>query len=93
MSLRTSAHTGVAIRNQKEPPSVRVAVFSKFERTRSPAGEPRRLRQSTGLSLRAAFRVRSSDNKKRSHPEWDDFFFGDLERTRTVDLQRDRLAC
>ncbi len=23
----------------------------------------------------------------------DDFFFGDPERTRTVDLQRDRLAC
>ena len=43
--------------------------------------------------LHLVFRVRPSDNKKRSHPEWDDFFFGDLERTRTVDLQRDRLAC
>ena len=32
-------------------------------------------------------------NEKRSHPQRDDFFFGDLERTRTVDLQRDRLAC
>ena len=31
--------------------------------------------------------------EKRSHPGWDDFSFGDPERTRTVDLQRDRLAC
>ena len=46
----------------------------------------------TGMLLRAGFRVRSL-HKKRSHPEWDDFFFGDPERTRTVDLQRDRLAC
>ena len=32
------------------------------------------------------------NNKKEVIPK-DDFFFGDLERTRTVDLQRDRLAC
>ena len=31
--------------------------------------------------------------KKKSHPNGWLFFFGDLERTRTVDLQRDRLAC
>ena len=32
------------------------------------------------------------DNKKEAI-RMDDFFFGDPERTRTVDLQRDRLAC
>ena len=31
-------------------------------------------------------------NKKIAIPK-DDYFFGDPERTRTVDLQRDRLAC
>ena len=31
-------------------------------------------------------------NKKR-HPDGWRFLFGDPERTRTVDLQRDRLAC
>ena len=30
---------------------------------------------------------------KKRHPDWDDVFIGDPERTRTVDLQRDRLAC
>ena len=32
-------------------------------------------------------------NSKKEVIQMDDFFFGDPERTRTVDLQRDRLAC
>ena len=34
-----------------------------------------------------------SKGKKKEAILTDDFFFGDPERTRTVDLQRDRLAC
>ena len=39
-------------------------------RIRSPAGEPRRLRQSTGLSLRAAFRIRPQYKKSNSERCW-----------------------
>ena len=31
--------------------------------------------------------------KNKTHPDGWVLFFGDPERTRTVDLQRDRLAC
>ena len=41
-----------------------------------------------------AFRFSSpSEDKKEKPSYWMAFFFGDPERTRTVDLQRDRLAC
>ena len=35
----------------------------------------------------------SVGEQKKNSSHRDEFFFGDPERTRTVDLQRDRLAC
>ena len=68
-----------------------VFFIATCEQTRSAAAEPRRLRHVTSM-LHLIVRVLSHDNKKRNHPDgW--FLFGDPERTRTVDLQRDRLAC
>ena len=44
--------------------------------------------------LHLIFRVRSLNSKKEKPFLTEElFFFGDPERTRTVDLQRDRLAC
>ena len=43
--------------------------------------------------LHFIFESSSRVQKRKRHPFGWRFFFGDLERTRTVDLQRDRLAC
>ncbi len=48
--------------------------------------------QSTELLARMV-RVHCVTTKKEAHPFGMSFFHGDPERTRTVDLQRDRLAC
>ena len=39
------------------------------------------------------FRVHSVPIYKKAPPKGGVFLYGDPERTRTVDLQRDRLAC
>ena len=49
-----------------------------YRRIRSPAGEPRRLRQSTGLSLRAAFRIRPPTTTKNPTPKGVGFFVAGL---------------
>ena len=48
--------------------------------------------QPTGL-LNLFFESVFLELPKRKPPLWGGFLFGDPERTRTVDLQRDRLAC
>ena len=75
-------HRSLAL-NCSNPPQYKKSTPSedragRYRRIRSPAGEPRRLRVSTGHSLRAAFRIRP----KRQKPE-DLLVFGFLWWGRT----------
>ena len=61
-------------------------------RIRSPAGEPRRLRVSTGHSLRAAFRILTSTQNKTADTERYQLFCGGGGRIRTIEAKRSRFT-
>ena len=61
------------------------------ERIRFAAAKPRRLKQSTGLFLRAAFRIRSPKHKK-DQSERIDLFCGGGGRIRTIEAKRSRFT-
>ena len=66
-------------------------AFGDPERTRFAAAKPRPGKQSTGLFAWTGLSSPMKPQKKKPFSE--EKGFGDPERTRTVDLQRDRLAC
>ena len=46
-----------------------------------------------GAHPRRILSFESVGRNENTPPKWVVYFYGDPERTRTVDLQRDRLAC
>ena len=74
---------------RKEPPSLRIAVFrGGGGRIRSSADEPRRLRQSTGLSLRAAFRIRPQRQKVQHLSVLDFLWWGRTDSNHRSETQQ-----
>ena len=80
-------HTrSVFLKSRKGFISLKKARFRVYfsdwgRRIRSSSDEPRRLRQSTGLSPRAAFRIRppNTHTSKKHHPLWMVLFAGSIE--------------
>ena len=76
-------------RRRPRTDSLHLCLWHKLRCHRRPAGDEQ---HATGM-LHWMIRVLIDAAKKKTPSKWMAFLFGDPERTRTVDLQRDRLAC